>query len=55
MWSGLTALWPLSGEGGLCLCPSDMPEHVQCTEASFGRVEVVFVYSTLGWVFVHGA
>jgi len=32
-----------------------MPEHVHCTEASFGRVEVVFVYSTLGWVFVRGA
>ena len=32
-----------------------MPEHVHCTEASLGRVEVVFVYSTLGWVFVRGA
>jgi len=32
-----------------------MPEHVRHTEASFGHVEVVFVYSTLGWVFVRRA
>ena len=41
---------------GLFLCPSGMPEHVHCTRrVCFDRVEVVFVYSTLGWVFVRGA